>query len=197
MPRCARSSEPRNPRSWVALPTILASLLVAACAEGEPGGRFEISDVRAHWSNGRMTVDFRQDLSLSGEARNALVHGVPLTLGVELVLRDGRSQTRVHKNDSQYEIRYLPLSEHYQLTDPESESVRTFPRLRHALAELNSLQVTFETGALPQGEYELLARSFLDKRRMPPPMRLPALFSPRWKHESNWTTWPLTIEPGA
>ena len=47
------------------------------------------------------------------------------------------------------------------------------------------------------GEYELLARCYLDQQRMPPPMRLPALFQERWDHASGWTVWPLDIEPGA
>lgn len=192
MPLCTN-----RPRALASLLALLAAASLAACGTSEEGGRFEISEVDASWSNGRMTVRFRQELSLSGEARNALVHGVPLTVGVELVVRDARSQTRVHRNDSYYEIRYLPLSEHYQLSDPETDTVQTFPRLRHALASLGSLQVSFDTGALPSGEYELLARSFLDKRRVPPPMRLPALFSPQWKHESTWTSWPLSIQPGA
>ena len=144
-----------------------------------------------------MEVRFEQDLSLSPEARNALVHGVPLTVGVELILRDAKTQTRLKKNESFYEIRYLPLSEHYQLTGPGDDNLRTFPRLRHALADLGDLQVRFETGALPSGEYELLARSFLDKQKMPPPMRLPVMFSSRWKHESAWSSSQLEIEPEA
>ena len=39
--------------------------------------------------------------------------------------------------------------------------------------------------------------SFLDKRKMPPPMRLPVMFSQKWDHESDWTSWPLEVEPGA
>ena len=91
----------------------------------------------------------------------------------------------------------MPLSERFQLTGPEQEDTRTFPRLRHALADLGRLQLSFETGVLPSGEYELLARSFLDKRKMPPPMRLPVMFSQQWDHESDWTSWPLEVEPGA
>ncbi len=174
-----------------------AVLLLSACGEVDESGRFELSDVEARWSNGRMEVRFEQDLRLSPEARNALVHGVPLTLGVELVLRDARTQARVRRNKSFYEIRYLPLSEHYQLSGPGDENLRTFPRLRHALADLADLEVRFETGALPSGEYELLARSFLDKQKMPPPMRLPVMFSSRWKHESAWSSSQLEIEPEA
>jgi hypothetical protein len=191
---CAKQAEHRGP----ALPWAAALvLLLSACGDADQSGRFELGEVEARWSNGRMEVRFEQDLSLSPEARNALVHGVPLTVGVELILRDAKTQTRLKKNESFYEIRYLPLSEHYQLTGPGDYNLRTFPRLRHALAELGDLQVQFETGALPSGEYELLARSFLDKQKMPPPMRLPVMFSSRWKHESAWSSSQLEIEPEA
>lgn len=174
---------------------LLAAMLLGACGSRQDGGQFEVNEVRAQWSNGSMDVRFEQALRLSPEAREALVRGVPLTLAVELVLRDARTQTRIRKLRSHYEIRYLPLSQHYQLTRLDEDELQTYPRLRHALAELGKLRLDFETGALPTGEYELLARSFLDKRRMPPPMRLPVLFSTHWNHESAWTSWPLTIEP--
>ena len=185
----------KAPRALVA--AALAALLLAACGDRAASGRFEVNAVRADWSNGRMDVRFEQALSLSAEARDALEHGVPLTLAVELVLREARTQTRVKKESSHYEIRYLPLSEHYRLSRLDSDEQQTFPRLRHALAELGSLRLSFETGALPRGEYELLARCFLDKRKMPPPMRLPVLFSARWDHESAWNSSTLSIEPGA
>ena len=105
------------------------------------------------------------------------------------------TQTRVKKQREHFEIRYLPLSEHYRLSRPDGDDTETFPRLRHVLAELGDLRIEVETGALPRGEYELLARSYLDKQKMPPPMRLPVLFSPRWSHESAWTSWPMDIEP--
>lgn len=174
-----------------------AVLLLGACGATDGNNRFEILDVRAEWANGRMDVRLEQRLELGPEAREALLHGVPLTLAVELVLRDARTRTRLEKQRSLYEIRYLPLSEHYQLTREASGESQTFPRLRHALAELGELRLSVKTGALPSGEYELLARSYLDRRRVPPPMRLPLLFSPDWNHESAWTTWPLVIEQGA
>ena len=180
-------------------PWLLAALL-GACGAAPQGGRFEVDRLEANWSTGRMDVRFEQRLQLSQEAREALQHGVPLTVGVELVLRDARTQSRIRKDRSSYEIRYLPLSEHYQLSylsGPGEGDVRIFPRLRHALAELGELRLSIDTGALPAGEYERLARSCLDNHRMPPPMRLPVLFSPRWSHESAWTSTVLDIEPGA
>ncbi|MBT8058067.1 MAG: DUF4390 domain-containing protein [Xanthomonadales bacterium] len=170
-------------------------LLLTACGGPGEGGRFEIERVDSRWANGTLEVNLEQSLELSREARNALDHGVALTVEVELILRNAGSQTRVGNGLWSYEIRYLPLSQYYQVTELDREAVLTFPRLRHALAELSRLRLELETGALPAGDYELLARSNLDKNRMPPPMRLPATFSARWLHESTWTAWPMAIHP--
>ena len=198
MPGCARTN--RTEQAGRLASVLLAALMLvtlSACSRQPQGGSFEISTIDARWANGRIDVRLNQSLQLSQEARRALQHGVPLTLEVELVLRDARTQTRVQKHNSLYEIRYLPLSERYQLIGPEEQDTRTFPRLRHALSDLGRLNMNFKTGVLPSGEYELLARSFLDKRKMPPPMRLPVMFSQKWDHESDWTSWPLEVEPGA
>lgn len=198
MPGCARKHRVR--RAGRLAPILLAALApfaMAACSGQHQGGTFEISEIDARWANGTVDVRVDQRLELSREAQRALQHGVTLTLELELVLRDARTQTRLQRHNSLYEIRYLPLSERFQLNGPEKEDARTYPRLRHALSDLARLDITFETGVLPSGEYELLARSFLDKRKMPPPMRLPVMFSQEWDHESDWTSWPLEVEPGA
>jgi hypothetical protein len=175
----------------------LAVAFLAGCSSPESDGRFEMRRVEADWSNGRLTVSAQQSLSLSAEARDALVHGVPLSIETELSLRESGNRTRVAEYTDRYEIRYLPLSEHYQLSPAEGHSVKTFPRLRHVLAELSSLNISLHTGALPAGDYELLVRTRLDRMRMPPPMRLPAQLSAEWRHDSSWTAWPIAIEPEA
>lgn len=174
----------------------MLAVAVSACGKQPEGGQFEIGRLDAHWANGRLLGDCELDLSLSAEARNALRHGVPLSIELELILRSSADQTRVGDETRRYEIRYLPLSEHYQVAGLGEGHTAIFPRLRHALAELSRLDFSIDTGALPAGEYELLARSRLDHDSMPPPMRLPALFDPRWKHASPWSSWPLTIDPG-
>ena len=174
---------------------LVAALALTACSDPAADGRFELRRVEAKWANGWMDVTCEQQLSLSNEARNALIHGVPLTVQLELQLRNSGSRTRVGNETFNYEIRYLPLSDHYQLARSGTDTVRTFPRLRHVLAELSGLNVSFETGVLPAGDYELLARTRLDQQRMPPPMRLPVLLSSKWRHDSSWSSWPLEIEP--
>jgi hypothetical protein len=174
---------------------MLITMVLTACSDPAATGRFELERVTASWSNGRLDATCGQRLVLSREARNALIHGVPLTVELELLLRDAQNKTRVGLENNSYEIRYLPLSDHYQLTGPDG--IRTFPRLRHVLAELSELDISFYTGVLPGGEYELLARIHLDQNKMPPPMRLPVLLSAKWRHDSSWSSWPLQIEPGA
>lgn len=189
MPACTKTPE------MPVLILLLAVIGLAACADPGAGGRFELERITAAWSNGRVDATIDQRLALSEEAREALIHGVPLTVELELLLRDAQNKTRVGGENSSYEIRYLPLSDHYQLSGPEG--IRTYPRLRHVLADLSDLSLSFDTGALPRGEYELLARTRLDQRKMPPPMRLPVLLSSKWRHDSSWSSWPLQIEPGA
>jgi len=176
------------------LTTVLA---LTACNGPDAGNRFEFTRVESNWANGFLHVKFEQQLELSDEARNALIHGVPLTLELDLVLRNTGNQTRVGRETRNYEIRYLPLSDYYQLSLSGAGPVKTFPRLRHVLAELSSLELDVETGVVPKGDYELLTRLRLDQHRMPPPMRLPVLLSSNWRHDSSWSSWPVQIVPGA
>lgn len=191
MPACAKRAD------WVRRlsPAILLALL--ACSNPPSSERFELTQVNATWSNGKLNVTCEQNLALSKEAREALIHGVPLTIDLELTLRDTGSQVRVANQTNSYEIRYLPMSDHYQLTHKRDQSVKTFPRLRHVLAALSKLQVYLDTGVLPSGDYELLARTRLDQKSMPPPMRLPVMLSAKWHHDSSWSSWPLEVDPGA
>lgn len=174
----------------------MTSMLVVAGCSDSGSNRFEVNQVDAQWNNGWLSLSFDQKLTLSSEARRALVHGVPLTIALELSLRDTSQQTLIAGKTARYEIRYLPLSDRYQLTSPDS-TIKTYPRLRHALSQLSRPEVLFKTGALPGGNYELLVRTHLDQRKMPPPMRLPVLLSADWQHDSKWSSWPLLIEPGA
>ncbi len=170
-----------------------AGILFTGCARQADVQYFELNRVDANWSNGKLSATVQQELKLSSEAREALVHGVPLTLQLELVFRNTGDGTPIMKNLFNYEIRYLPLSNHYQLTLPDGVEVRTFPRLRHLLAELSSISLSFKTDEPGQGKHELMARIHLDQKKMPPPMRLPILFSAQWRHDSDWTSWPVSV----
>jgi len=188
MPACAKLAEISR---FIAL--LAALSLVTGCDGESRWQRFEIRDVTLNWSNGRLNAELLQNLELSTEAREALQHGVPLTLQVELIVRNTGNQIRVKEVFEYYEIRYLPLSNRFQLSLPGGDEIRTFPRLRHLLADLADLKLVVRTGALPEGRYEVLTRIRLDRRKMPISMRLPTMFHTDWKHDSHWSSWPLEI----
>ena len=64
--------------------------LVAGCVQQADDRHFELGQVDTNWSNGQLNVTVHQQLVLSSEAREALVHGVPLTLQLELLVRHSR-----------------------------------------------------------------------------------------------------------
>jgi len=174
---------------------LLAVCLVVGCDRPATDHYFEMERVEASWSNGTLQATIHQKLTLSAAAREALQHGVPLTLQVEMVIRNTSGHTRVKSSLKSYEVRYLPLSDHYQLTLPGGMEIQTFPRLRHLLADLSTVRLSVHTGVLPEGSYELLTRTHMERRTFPPPMRLPTLFSSEWRHDSEWSAWPLQISP--
>jgi len=175
----------------------LALMLFASCSAGETDFGFRLYRIDSHLTTEALDVVVHQKLILSQEARNALNHGVPLVIETQLALRPAGSWQNIQETHKDFEIRYLPLSKRYQLTTSQPHRVSTFPRLRHVLAELAAVNFALPVKSMPAGEYELRARSYLDKRDIPPPMRLPVWFSARWHHDSGWHSWPLTLATGA
>ena len=176
---------------------LLTLVLVAGCTRPSDDHYFELGRVDTSWSNGQLNVTVHQKLTLSNAAREALLNGVPLTLQLDLRIRPAGGWTTFLEKTYDYEISYLPLISHYQLTRSTAVEIRTFPRLRHVLAELSTVRQSFNKGDLPEGNIELMARTHMDHRKMPPPLRLPMLFSAQWRHDSNWTTWPVGNNSGS
>ena len=169
------------------------TLLLCACQQAGSDYGFNVRSVQLQPGYQRVLARYDQDLSLSREAIEALEHGVPLTLQLELELRDSSNLNLLADDRQLFEIRFLPLNEIYQLSGPGQNNIRSFPRLRHVLTELANISVDFQTGPLAPGAYEFRSRISLDNAQLPAPMHLPALFSADWKHDSEWSTWPFEI----
>lgn len=175
----------------------LAVLLLAACSPRETTFGFTIEGVQARITAGVLNVTVDQKIILSPEARKALDHGVPLFIQTEFALREAGSRRDLELQAKIFEIRYLPLSKRYQLTTSQPLSKRTFPRLRHVLAEIQTVSFVLPTTGWSPGAFDLCARSYLEKNHMPPPMRLPMWFSSNWQHDSGWRSWPFNMRAGA
>ena len=154
---------------------------------------FVINSVSVSSAYQSLDVHLQQGLELSEQAREALEHGVTLVVRLELELRNDNKMIVVQRDARHFQLRYLPLSERYQLSEEESGDSRTFSRLRHLLAAMDVFNIHLSTGPLPSGSYELRTRIRLDESRLPSPMRLPAWFSAQWQHDSEWSVWPFKI----
>lgn len=179
---------------WIKLFFLVTLLPLGGCGDRNGDFGFEIKGMDSRISGRQLEVALTQKISLSAEARNALQNGVPLHLEVRAELDTPQGDTTATRR---FEIRYLPLSDHFQLSSGQPAVVHTFPRLRHVLAELSSVELTLPLQDIDTGTYQLKARIWLEKRKLPAPMRLPAWFAPNWQHDSGWQSWAVSIEPGS
>ena len=168
-------------------------LLLAACSESTGPHGFTISDAQVDQGRNGLQVRLKQQLLLSPEAVEALENGVPLNITLHTEVRANDTLALVADQIDNYEIRYLPLSQHYQLSSSNPESVRTFPRLRHVTNALSSLQVPLVDLPLTPGRYTLRSRTYLNHSGLPAPMQLPAALSGQWHHDSEWSQWQFRI----
>jgi len=189
MRSCANAPSTRqSPASIAAL--LLVALVSTGCADHSSEFGFELQGVQTRVTGQELRVSLDQKVKLSPDAREALENGVPLYIEIQADLETSSKQS---SSTQRFEIRYMPLSDHYQLSSGQPQYSRTFPRLRHVLAELSEIELTLPLVDVPQGNYVLSVRSRLEKQKLPAPMRLPAWFSPNWQHDSGWQSWPVNI----
>lgn len=185
---------PASKRRFSFLPRLATIALLAAtlpwiqaCAPDDPSFGIRVSDIEASQRAGKLAINARQNVRLSDDAISALRHGVPLRFRVDLALNPDNGG--VERQWFVYEVRYLPLSDHYQLSGPlPGDMPRTFPRLRHALAALGEIDLRLNEPFEDIGPYRLSLRSRLDRSALPGPMQLPAFLSSQWRLDSGWVT---------
>lgn len=180
-------------RSCASLLSICLFFLVGCGQQGAVDYGFNIKKVSINQAYQSLNVHLQQDLQLSQQAREALEHGITLIIMLELDLHNDNNMMVVREDIRHFQLRYLPLSERYQLSEEGTDELRAFSRLRHLLASFSDLSVQMTTGPLLPGDYELRTRIHLDESRLPTPMQLPAWFSPQWQHDSEWSVWPFEI----
>ena len=130
----------------------IAMFCLAGCGqEGVVDYGFTIKSVSVSSAYQSLHVHLQQDLKLSEQAREALEHGVTLVVSLELELRNDNKMIVVQRDARHFQLRYLPLSERYQLSEEETGESRTFSRLRHLLAAIADLNINLSTGPLPSG----------------------------------------------
>lgn len=172
--------------------SLLVLLALTAC-DLRSNSLFSVENVDVRATGADLDLHLKQRLRLSDRTTRGINSGVPVVFDLYLELRDSSNLTLISAKQYRYEIRYLPMSERYQLSELGLDRVRTYPRLRHALRALSDLRLQLDTPTLANGSYELRTRMRLDKTSLPAPIQLPALIFGAWKHDTEWTQWPFRI----
>ncbi|MCF6262114.1 MAG: DUF4390 domain-containing protein [Xanthomonadales bacterium] len=174
---------------------LAATLLLGACNHGEHSDPFfKVKSVEADVNTQPIKVYAELELKFSPAVEEALNKGVSIPLkAIARVTADNRLGWTIVDHGQRWEIHYLPLSRHYQLKDLHSKKTTTWPRLRHALGALRRITIELPPTELAPGNYRIEFKIFLDRRKLPAPMRLPSLVSSGWQLETNWYQWPFQI----
>lgn len=171
-------------------------LLSACTADPDRHGRLQMIDPQPRWQDNVLGIHAGIDFQPGPRVLEALDHGV--TVPIRLATRIGpvwkvlavADQTRNHR----FEIRYLPLIRHYELTDLKSGEQVSYPRLSMVLDELAEprwMDTRFTADQRAGRRWRVQARVEIDRTRLPSPMRLPVWFDRNWGLGGSWHTWQL------
>ncbi len=158
---------------------------------------FQVVKANARLDHGQFVIDVLIDYRFSEDALEALANGVPLTTEVHIQVR--RVGAWIWEGDVvefrvRGQIRYLPVSALYQVTDLDTGERRNFVSRAaaiHALGDLQGLPVVREDQLEKGEDYELKIKASLDIEALPLPLRPKAYISSAWNLSTGWTRWRL------
>lgn len=176
--------------------------LLSACSTGEPpSGHLRLIDPQPQWQGDTLGVLAGIDFNPGSAVIEALEHGVTVHIRVSIQVT---RRWELFVNDDlernhRFEIRYLPLIRHYELTDLKTGEQQNFPRLSMVLDRLRRpqwMETRFTVDDHQGGHWRLQARVDIDRTRLPSPMRLPVWFDRNWSLSEPWHRWDVEARPG-
>lgn len=180
-------------------------LALVGCSQTEPPQappvplRLELISPVLQWQDDVLGIVTGIEFQPSQAVLEALNHGVAVTLVVATRIHPvhgvlaSADQTRNHR----FEIRYLPLIEHYQLTELKTDTSVSYPRLRllmAALAEPRFLDTHLERGDISDRPWHVQARADIDRERLPAPMQLSVFSDSAWQGAQDWVNWRVSTD---
>jgi len=165
---------------------------LAGCDSRQPIDGHLSLDPAAVWQEGELTIESGIDFEPTAPMREALERGVDiqLKLTIRVSRRLGPMAWLAERRQTTARIRFLPLTEQWQLETEDVE--QNYPRL-WLLLEALSRPRDYPTGlrreSLRDDSWQVQIRVAVDRSALPAPMHLPSLFSPDWQLGGTWHTW--------
>jgi uncharacterized protein DUF4390 len=164
------------------LALLLGVLALAGCSvAAQQPGTLAIRAVQVHAAAAGSVLDLALDTRLSGPMQDALEHGIPITLRIDV---EAGRWPHAQSASRRIELRYFPLSQRYQLRREGSDEVRSFAAPAYLLAALGALRIELPAGFAQAGA-PIAVGVGVDHAALPGALRLPALFEPAWQLAAN------------
>ncbi len=202
----AYSKKNNQPDRWIMFRSVLLLILLFTNIPISFADTNDSTDVSSGFSIQSLETSMQDRVYLltanfnyrfSKEAVEALQHGVPLLILVDIEIRSPRwwwSDATVADLEQGYLLLYHALSESYVVHNLNSGTQNNFAHLKQAIAFLSTIKKLpiLDANLLnPKKEYYLRVRTHLDIESLPAPMRPLAYISSDWQLASDWYEWPL------
>ncbi|TNG01814.1 MAG: DUF4390 domain-containing protein [Gammaproteobacteria bacterium] len=158
---------------------------------------FAEMNLNVHHDDEQVLLDGTITYSFSDTALEALENGLPLVVRTDIkVVRSSGwfwDTTLVSKSLSQ-QIQYAALSQQYLVKDIQTSLPKTFltrDSAIDALGHVDDLSVVSVKAILPDNQYKIKIKTWLDIESLPSPLRPLAYISDKWRLESDWAQWPI------
>lgn len=179
-------SAPAGPRLRGGLAAVLCLLLAACGSAGDDGNRLSVRSASLANTLAGPVLELSLDCQLGETLRDALDHGIPLTLLLRL-----RSDDDALQATRRVELRYFPLSRRYVLRDRDrSDILRSAIAPAYLVDALAALRLPLDRDLkdIPAGLRWHVEVS-LDRNALPGALRLPALLQRDWRLRAPEYAW--------
>jgi hypothetical protein len=172
----------------------LLGISTGIAAESDAGD-ITIETARLSLVNDVYLMDAEITYHLSEQALQALHNSVPLTISLEIEVREPRSylwDVRLARLRRDFRIDHHPLTDGFVIDDLITGIRQSFTSLDDTLAALGhvtQMAVVERRRLESPAHYRVFLRATLDLEALPAPLRLRAYFSSGWQLSSGWFKW--------
>lgn len=145
----------------------------------------------AYYVSAKFSIEFNDEIL------EALEHGIPLTFNTELQAKAKRKwlpDYSVAQTTISHHLQYQPLTEDFLTINLKTGVRKFYDSLTGALSnisQLNNHKLVDSHLLVNDLEYNGLIRIYLDRDKLPSPMRPQAYFSDKWQLETEWYKWQI------